>query len=1197
MAILTINQYIDTIDSFVNNVKNSRNSYYVFYGKVNSWTNSNSVEDDTAVPVANSSVYSYEQSIYTDLVFGKLITSNDITYMIPRYNWTSGNIYDSYNQFDPNLYDKKFYVITDAYEVYKCIYNNNGGTSTVKPALTSVNGVFNTSDGYVWKYMFTLQSNANTKFTSTSYIPVTPNTYVINNAIKGSIDFIKVTNGGNNYQAWHSGYLQNFQDNYTLQIANTASPISGRYINSSIYLKTGYGSGQIRKIINYSGLNRLVTVSQPFDVSTVLNVTGYNGSFTTGLLASQRIDYISFLYQKGYFNIGDQIVQSDTVATANVIAANVTQLKVIKSSANDFVLNLPFYNASQSGVLKSGTVDVKTNTLSIATIINPGSGYNSNSTIIVANSVGDTTGTGATANAHANSSGRIDLINITNRGSAYTLNPTITIAPPAPIYFNANSSVNDSTYFITLGSNGAFFADGDYVKYLVATGNSSLTNLANNNNYYVVNSTSTGFKLSASLGGAAITLTKGKTEAGHSFTGQAATANSSIATYFITANSGTSFTSEFTVGDYIRVGTDTGTNIRQVAAVNTTSVTVNYPLTSNLIANSVYSIPYAAMPTSIVSPQANGIISNTNLNSVTLNYNNSAINSLLFTVGERVDMVGIDNLPQGANGIVSYCNTTAVILSSVQGSFATSFNNFIRGVSSLQKSNIISIVSFPNITISSPQGNFIAGQQIYIKTLPDLNIVGNATLVSSFRIPNELTEYIISPAVTIDGDGTGALAYSVVNTTFLSANEISSVVVLNPGNNYTYANISITSNTLFGEKALSEPIISPLSGHGYNAYKELGARYAGISMTIDTGENESYKFPVYGSYRKIGIIENPLFEDATARISSYDRINLTYRNRVGSGFLTGEYVVQTNSSAAGIIAYTNSTFMQLKTVKGNFVQNISKDDIKGLTSGTTANVSIANTVQFIVNGIEVVSETTSNVSAQVVQANSSTLKMTNVSGKFDVNDTVYDPVINAYANVTAIYTVNNTVDSSSNFGLKFSQVARVTLTSNTGSYTFGETVTQDVTNASGSLINSTQDIDIQYNNANGIFNVGNQITDGTSGATAIVTYANTTYLRLTSKNGTFSAAHRIINNVNIGADITNVYPVLVLNNIKGNKFQTGTYTIVGNQSGAVGKNQKDLTIVYPELVRNTGSVVYIENVSPVTRTATSKEKINLVIKF
>jgi hypothetical protein len=1198
MAVLTINQYIDTISSFVNNVKNSKNSYYLFYGKTDSWLNLNGNVDDTSVSSANSSVYSYEQSIYKDLVFGKLITSNDITYMIPRYNWTSNTVYYAYSQIDSNLYDNQFYVITDAYEVYKCIDNNNGSPSTVKPSLTTTTGVFSTADNYVWKYMFTVESNANTKFTSSTYIPVTPNNDVTNNAVKGSIDFIRVSNSGINYQAYDSGYLQNFQNNYVVQIANTASPITGRYVNSAIYLKTGYGGGQIRNIINYSGLNRLVTVSQPFDTSVILNIENINGAFNVGTLASQRIDNISFLYQQGYLNISDQIVQSDTGAAGSIISANVTLLKVVKSSSNDFVQNLPFFNTAQSGVLRSGEVDIKTNILRTLNISFPGSGYTANATVTIANSVNDTTGSGATANSTANLSGRISTINITNQGAGYTLAPTVTVAPPSPIYFNANTNIDVGNNFIILTGYGNYFANGDYVLYQTSSGNTVLTNLANNNYYYVIGANSTGFKLSTSISNSTpISLVKGKTESGHSFTGQSATVNSSIDTYYITSNSGTSFTTDFAVGEYIRVGNNSNVNVRYITAVNSSVITVNYPLTTNAIANSVYQIVYAAVPTSISTTQANGIISNTNLNSVTLNYNNTSISSLLFKVGERVDMVGYNNIVQGANGIVSYCNTTAIILSTIQGTFATGPNNFILGVSSLQKANIISSISFPNITLSSPQGGFISGQEIFIKTLPDLSVVGNASLIASYKIPNELTEYVISPAVNITGDGTGALAYSVVNTTFLSANEISSVVMLNPGSNYTYANISFSSNNLFGNGAAANPIISPLSGHGSNAYKELGARYAGISMTVDIGENEGYKFPVYGKYRRIGIIENPLFADASIHVANYDRINLSIRNRSGTGFVSGEFVTQANSSAAGIIVTANSTFMQLKNIQGNFVQNSAGDNIVGLTSNTTANVYIANTIQFIASNVDIVSETSTNASAFVLQANSVVLKLTNVSGRFNTNDTVYDSVINAYANVTAIYTVNNTIDSSSNFGLKFSQVARITLSSNTGPYLFGETVTQSVTNASGVIISANTDIDIAFINSNGVFNIGNQITDNTSGATAVVTFANTSYLRLTSSTGTFSTAHRIINNLNIGADISHVYPVLVLNNVNGsNKFQTSANTIIGNQSGSIGKSELT-TIIYPELVRDSGSVVYLENIAPVTRTSTSKENINLIIKF
>ena len=39
-----------------------------------------------------------------------------------------------YKQTNINLYTSNFFVLTDQNNVYKCLYNNKGGQSTVKPA-------------------------------------------------------------------------------------------------------------------------------------------------------------------------------------------------------------------------------------------------------------------------------------------------------------------------------------------------------------------------------------------------------------------------------------------------------------------------------------------------------------------------------------------------------------------------------------------------------------------------------------------------------------------------------------------------------------------------------------------------------------------------------------------------------------------------------------------------------------------------------------------------------------------------------------------------------------------------------------------------------------------------------------------------------------------------------------------------------
>lgn len=164
---------------------------------------------------------------------------------------------------------------------------------------------------------------------------------------------------------------------------------------------------------------------------------------------------------------------------------------------------------------------VGTGTVFRVVITSPGSGYFSNGTVTFAGGGGSS----AAANAEANSTGRVAVVNVTNGGSSYESSPTVTISAPAAQSFNANTAVN-ANGFIAITSNK--FQVGDRATYLVAAGNTALTGLANNTAYFVQAANSTGVYLSATSGGAAITLTKGLTETGHSLTGETATASAVV---------------------------------------------------------------------------------------------------------------------------------------------------------------------------------------------------------------------------------------------------------------------------------------------------------------------------------------------------------------------------------------------------------------------------------------------------------------------------------------------------------------------------------------------------------------------------------------------------------------------------------------------------------------------------------------------
>ena len=81
---------------------------------------------------------SHESSIYHDMVFGKLVQPSNISYMVPRYNWTAGQVYYQYNQYDADLFSDSYFVVTDNLEVYKVIDNNNGAGLVAHDAYASV---------------------------------------------------------------------------------------------------------------------------------------------------------------------------------------------------------------------------------------------------------------------------------------------------------------------------------------------------------------------------------------------------------------------------------------------------------------------------------------------------------------------------------------------------------------------------------------------------------------------------------------------------------------------------------------------------------------------------------------------------------------------------------------------------------------------------------------------------------------------------------------------------------------------------------------------------------------------------------------------------------------------------------------------------------------------------------------------------
>ena len=145
------------------------NSVYVAIGKPDVWSLTTSDTTDTTPFTPNDHIDDVGEARSQFMAMQK-IAATDITHIVPRYTWTTGRTYVAWDSNDGSIFDKEFYVITSEFKVYKCIVK--GPTvSTVQPTQT-LTAPTAESDGYTWKYMYTLTVADSEKFLTTSYMPV-----------------------------------------------------------------------------------------------------------------------------------------------------------------------------------------------------------------------------------------------------------------------------------------------------------------------------------------------------------------------------------------------------------------------------------------------------------------------------------------------------------------------------------------------------------------------------------------------------------------------------------------------------------------------------------------------------------------------------------------------------------------------------------------------------------------------------------------------------------------------------------------------------------------------------------------------------------------------------------------------------------------------------------------------------------------
>lgn len=387
-AIVTNKVRLSTAKQFVESFdETSPTSYYLFIGKSTPWN------DDLTptTPIDSPDVQYY---VHEDIIFMKKLQANNISHAIRRYNWTTGVYYREYSH-DIDLFATvnrtsagalsvgdvtPFYVVTttnDEYRIYKCVNNNNNAASTVDPATMdtgtgeggggSDNGLIYCSDGYIWKFMYSVSDADMLKFVTSDWIPVKTVKYndssrqwtVQNNARDGAIEVIDIINSGSGYSSAPTLTIA-YPHKGGTQAVNQALTVSGGSVQTPIKLTTvGTGYYAVPSI----AVNNAGTGGGGLSVKAVLSPKGGHGFDAVSELGGVAVMI--------YVELSGS--ESNTLITVNDyrrigIMVDPIELNSVGTSAGVVTSSFPTITGYLSGYSSSTNPTSANNNIKIATV-------------------------------------------------------------------------------------------------------------------------------------------------------------------------------------------------------------------------------------------------------------------------------------------------------------------------------------------------------------------------------------------------------------------------------------------------------------------------------------------------------------------------------------------------------------------------------------------------------------------------------------------------------------------------------------------------------------------------------------------------------------------------------------------------------------------------------------------------------------
>jgi hypothetical protein len=294
---------IKNAKDFLENLDATKHSidrnHYLFIGKPTVWGDGS--QNDELYPVLPTDTLAEEAEVWDEMLGLKKIAETHGSLVIPRSDWdaTGNTIYAIFDDKDSELHRQpsqariesasitnnnagNYYVLNSDYELFVCVENGNNSVSTVKPVkpptITDLVD-YSDQDGYVWKYVTTIQQSDIVKFLTDSWMPIKTITSndgsdqwtIQQDATAGEILSVVVEDGGSGYVKVHDGLLSNPQNIggkgtatlTALPSGDAPSTVVDHYAGCQIHIVDGDGVGQIYTIESYDG--SAITLTQEWE--------------------------------------------------------------------------------------------------------------------------------------------------------------------------------------------------------------------------------------------------------------------------------------------------------------------------------------------------------------------------------------------------------------------------------------------------------------------------------------------------------------------------------------------------------------------------------------------------------------------------------------------------------------------------------------------------------------------------------------------------------------------------------------------------------------------------------------------------------------------------------------------------------------------------------------------------------------------